>query len=237
MAPMAVLLPHPLSGLFDDRRARVLDVLLAADGPLSGRDVAKRCGVSPTTAGDALDELAERGLVRVVPRGRALLWQLDEDHAFVRMVRDWTAGVDTAVAGLVVDALGEQPESVILFGSTARQDDRPDSDVDVLIVAADPDGRRGYRRRSYAVARGLRQLLGRPVDVVVMGRHEMRARASSPFVQRIAQEGKVLLGTSIPALLAEVTGERSAQAPSFRAGLARQLGCMPARPSSTIPGQ
>jgi predicted nucleotidyltransferase len=199
---MALLLPHPLSGLFDDRRARVLDVLLAADGPLSGRDVAKRCGVSPTTAGDALDELAERGLVRVVPSGRALLWQLDEDHAFVRMVRDWTAGVDAAVAGLVVDAFGERPESVILFGSAARRDDRPGSDVDVLVVSTSPEGRRGYRRRSYALAHSLRQLLGRPVDVVVMGRDEMRAGASSPFVQRIAQEGRVLVGTTIPALLA-----------------------------------
>jgi predicted nucleotidyltransferase len=199
---MAVLLPHPLSGLFDDRRARVLDALLAAGTPLSGRDVAKRCGVSPTTAGDALDELADRGLVRVIPRGRALLWQLDEDHAFVRMVRDWTAGVDAAVAGLVVDALGEQPESVILFGSVARGDDRADSDVDVLIVAAGAEGRRGYRRRSHALARGLRNLLGRPVDVVVMDRDEMRDQASSPFVQRIAQEGRILTGTSIPALLA-----------------------------------
>jgi predicted nucleotidyltransferase len=199
---MALLLPHPLSGLFDDRRARVLDVLLAADGPLSGRDVAKRCGVSPTTAGDALDELAERGLVRVAPRGRALLWQVDEDHAFIRMVRDWTAGVDEALAGLVVKTLGELPESVVLFGSTARQDDRPDSEVDVLVVSASPEGRRTYRRRSYALAQGLRRLLGRPVDVVVMGRDEMRAQASSPFVQRIAREGRVLVGTSISALLA-----------------------------------
>lgn len=202
MAAMAVLLPHPLSGLFDDRRARVLDVLLAADNPLSGRDVAKRCGISPTTAGEALEELADRGLVRVVPRGRALLWQLDEEHAFVRMVRDWTAGVDAAVAGLVADALGEQPESVILFGSVARGDDRPDSDVDVLVVALGADARHGYRRRSYALARGLRQLLGRPVDVVVMDREEMRAQVSSPFVQRIAREGKILAGISIPALLA-----------------------------------
>jgi predicted nucleotidyltransferase len=202
MASMSVLLPHPLSGLFDDRRARVLDALLAADGPLSGRDIAKRCGVSPTTAGDALDELADRGLVRVAPRGRALLWQLDEDHAFVRMVRDWTAGVDAAVAGLVADTLGETPESVVLFGSAARREDRPDSDVDVLVVSAGAEGRRGHRRRSYALAQSMRRLLGRPVDVVVMDREEMRAQASSPFVQRIAREGRVLVGMPIPALLA-----------------------------------
>jgi len=50
-----------------------------------------------------------------------------------------------------------------LFGSAARGEDRPDSDVD-LAVELDPDAHLGLR--FFALERQLSDLLGRPVDLI-----------------------------------------------------------------------
>ncbi|HEY6237016.1 MAG TPA: nucleotidyltransferase domain-containing protein [Candidatus Elarobacter sp.] len=54
-----------------------------------------------------------------------------------------------------------------LFGSTARGDANPDSDVDVLVVL-DPDAHVGLVR-FVALRDHLRQLFGRDVDLVSRG--------------------------------------------------------------------
>jgi predicted nucleotidyltransferase len=52
-----------------------------------------------------------------------------------------------------------------LFGSVERGDDRPDSDVDVLVEFSDDARRRGYFRRFMKHAGFLENLLGRKVDL------------------------------------------------------------------------
>lgn len=199
---MAVLLPHPLSGLFADSRARVLDVLLASAGPLSGREIATRAGIAPTTAGDALESLYEAGFVQVRPSGRSHLWSITEEHALVRMLRAWTADVDAEARRIVEETLGEVPAALVVFGSTARADDTTDSDVDLLLIAADVTRRRRYRERSASIARRLRLLLGRPVDVVVLDAEDLRNRVGSSFVSNVVSDGRLLAGSPVAELIA-----------------------------------
>jgi uncharacterized protein len=61
---------------------------------------------------------------------------------------------------------------VRLFGSVARGDDRPDSDID-LLVDFDPDSSLFDLMR---MTRELEELLGRPVDVVSAGSLKDRDR-------------------------------------------------------------
>ena len=81
------------------------------------------------------------------------------------------------------------PEQVILFGSYARGDIGPDSDVDVLVIANDVLP----RQESVRVQRALRGLLV-PVDVVVATPQQIAAYGDAPgLVYRTAlREGKVL---------------------------------------------
>ena len=90
------------------------------------------------------------------------------------------------LAVAVADAVQHSvaPAQVILFGSRARGDHRPDSDVDLLVVAADanaagPELRARLAAREYLTA--LESDLG--VDVVAMtGREFNRARLASQHV-------------------------------------------------------
>jgi len=86
------------------------------------------------------------------------------------------------------------PEQIILFGSRARGEARPDSDVDLLIVESEPFSVTRSRRKE---ATRLWLALARfPVskDLLLYSRDEVEARrdSSSHVVGRALREGKVL---------------------------------------------
>ena len=62
--------------------------------------------------------------------------------------------------------------SLALFGSAARDELRPESDVDVLVEFEGPASYEGY----FALKDHLEALLGRPVDLVTAGGLKPRAR-------------------------------------------------------------
>jgi predicted nucleotidyltransferase len=92
--------------------------------------------------------------------------------------------------------LGEQLESMLLFGSRARGDSRPDSDIDVLVVVRDPvDYGELIRRTSEVVS-----TLSQDNDVVISRAFvskERFEREQSPFLRNVRREGIVNLGTMV----------------------------------------
>ncbi len=96
--------------------------------------------------------------------------------------------VIAAMADSIVHAF--QPLKIILFGSHARGDDRPDSDIDLLVVFPDvPD------KRKAAVA--IRRELARfpvPKDILVTSAEEIKRRGGlvGTVLRPALREGKVL---------------------------------------------
>ena len=99
--------------------------------------------------------------------------------------------LDRMIRTLVAEA---DPEQVVLFGSRARGDARPDSDVDLLIVESEPFG--PGRSRHAETLRLARALPETPVDrdLLVYSRDEIeRWRGSLNHVAaRALREGRVL---------------------------------------------
>ncbi len=81
---------------------------------------------------------------------------------------------------------------IILFGSRARGDARPDSDVDFLVVRPEI----GSRREEMVQLSELLRPLRLPVDVLVASRRTFEKWASLPgtIYHRARMEGKVLYG-------------------------------------------
>jgi predicted nucleotidyltransferase len=76
--------------------------------------------------------------------------------------------------------------AVYLFGSVARGDAGPDSDVDVgILFAAEPPAT--LDAPQFAVEPELERLLGRPVQVVALN------RASPDLVHRVLRDGRIVL--------------------------------------------
>lgn len=195
------LLDRPLALFYDARRARTLDALLSSSVALTGREVARRADLSPTTANLALGDLETAGLVRRRVDGRAYRWQLRDDNALVRQIRQLARVQDADAAQVVVDALGAEPVSVTLFGSTARGESGAASDVDLLLVAANREQDRLFRRRAYQVSNALRSVLGRPVHVIVMDKDKLVRERAGAFITGVLRDGRALRGAAIQELV------------------------------------
>jgi uncharacterized protein len=87
-----------------------------------------------------------------------------------------------------------RPEAtIILFGSQARGDARPDSDVDFMVVLPEPP--RSTRREMVALSDLLRPLRVW-ADVLVLSAQRFREASAVPgtLAHTVVQEGKVLYG-------------------------------------------
>ena len=88
------------------------------------------------------------------------------------------------------------PEAIILFGSRARGDARPDSDIDLLIIETEPFSPQRSRRkeaaRLYMALRGL----AISKDILLYSRDEFEHWKNSinHVIGRALREGKVLHG-------------------------------------------
>ncbi|NOH03081.1 MAG: nucleotidyltransferase domain-containing protein [Chloroflexi bacterium] len=82
------------------------------------------------------------------------------------------------------------PDKIILFGSHARDDANPDSDLDLLVIVP---GVRHLRKEGIRVRRALRGLLV-PVDIIVATPEQIRRLGNTKgLIYRSAlREGKVL---------------------------------------------
>ena len=74
-------------------------------------------------------------------------------------------------------ACGDAIEEILLFGSVARGDDRPDSDIDLLVITSDED----FRLREYltGLAFDLLMLSGERLSVKVISRADVCKRTGS----------------------------------------------------------
>ncbi|WP_276259800.1 nucleotidyltransferase domain-containing protein [Haloglomus litoreum] len=84
-------------------------------------------------------------------------------------------------------------DRLILFGSVARRDHQPDSDVDALAVLADDaPGETGERVRD--IAYDVMLETGTVVSVQVVHAGTFAERSDHPFFRRVRSEGTALYG-------------------------------------------
>jgi predicted nucleotidyltransferase len=96
----------------------------------------------------------------------------------------------------IVDTIVREadPDTVILFGSRARGDARPDSDVDLLIVERESFSPQHSRRQETARLYLALRKLAMPKDLLLYSRDEFERLKDSAhhIVGRAQREGRVL---------------------------------------------
>jgi uncharacterized protein len=114
------------------------------------------------------------------------VWQVVEGriHYSGRTLAQWVSDV---VADLVATA---DPLRVLLFGSVVRQDDGPDSDIDLLVVLSQVERDRRHEL-TVKLARAITAPV--PVDLLVTDPAEIAERGDLPGILRVAlREGRVV---------------------------------------------
>jgi predicted nucleotidyltransferase len=170
-------LDHILSG--GGGGVRVLRALLAHGGALTVARLAADSRMTPDGVRGVLSDLERARVVEVLGSGRTRLYRAVHEHPLVIGLEHLFAAerlryeeMVGAVAGAAAD---ERIVAVWLFGSVARQEDGPDSDFDVAIVAdVDADG---VDQVADAVREALREHADRSgflVSVVSMSTDDVR---------------------------------------------------------------
>lgn len=182
---------EPFGGVIPGARGAVLSVLLRTGTPLTGRQVhgLLKDAYSLWTVQEALKVLAQLGIVDTQAVGRAGIHSINEEHAAVSALR---AIVDpVAVLREVVGTVaGAEVRAVILFGSIARGEAAPESDVDLAVIAP-----RSWDRR-VELEESVLTRVGNACDVLVFTPAEFDRLASSgePVVRDILRDGIALVG-------------------------------------------
>lgn len=98
-----------------------------------------------------------------------------------------TGHIDRAVQILVREA---SPQRIILFGSFSRGENRPDSDLDFLVIEAEPVNRHKEMVRLRRALSPMRI----PVDIIVKSAHVVREWGNIPgtFLYDALREGRLV---------------------------------------------
>ncbi|MGI8522981.1 MAG: nucleotidyltransferase domain-containing protein [Nocardioides sp.] len=182
---------QPFGGLLPGARGAILAALLRTDAPLTGRQIhgLVRDEHSLWSVQEALKVLARLGLVETRTIGRAGVHTINEGHSSVAALR---ALVDPAAAlkAALEEVVDAEVEAVLLFGSIARGEAVPGSDIDLAVIASP-----GWAGR-VELEDAVRTRLGNHCDVLVFTPAEFQrlARDGEPVVSDIVRDGVALIG-------------------------------------------
>jgi predicted nucleotidyltransferase len=202
----------PLDDLFGQRsKVALLRLLVRTRTEQTGRELSRLVGLDGKTCHTALRHLARQGVVHSRRAGTAILYRLNDRHVLVRQVLESVfrteAGLIEAYAGDLRKRAGIPLLSIILFGSVARGEERPGSDVDLLLVAPDREAGRRHQEALDRAMVALSTSYGNPPQVILLGRRAFsrKARSGDPFVAQVLRTGRVLYGKPFSTLLKDGT--------------------------------
>lgn len=138
-------LSSPISSVIPSAHGAVLAVLARTGEPLSGRRVAALTDgrVGQRRVNDVLGELAGAGIVRREHHPPAKLYVLNREHVAAEGIIALASQWESLLHRIREELAGWQPPplSACLFGSAARGQAGPDSDLDILLVPVPDRGR------------------------------------------------------------------------------------------------
>lgn len=188
----------PIDDLFLNRsHVRVLRALhhLPEGLPASGREIARRAGVTHPTALRALAVLVEAGLVTAgrSPAGDA--HELNRDHFFADQIADLyrvEAGIADELTSFLREELLARTDKVewaTLFGSIVWAGSTPTSDIDLAVSCAHADASEVEEALS-GLSDATRQRFGNHVSPLINTRKQ---RPKSGIWKRIEEDGVPLI--------------------------------------------
>ena len=161
----------------------VAHFVLHPDQALHFRALQRHTAVPNRSLQMALPRLEALGVVTRRAEGRYITFQANTAAPLWSALRQLVRHVADPTE-LLRDALADVPgvDAAFVYGSTARGDVRPDSDVDLFVVGALPDTSSLAARTMEVSA-----LLEREVNVSRYSRTELKERrhAGSPFLERV----------------------------------------------------
>lgn len=195
---------EPLSSMFSPAEAQALEVLARANTEFTGRQVARLASGTPAGIRKALLRLVETGLVLMRPEPHATYFRANRDHVLWGAV-EIALGAPRELERRVAEfSTMHVPESTVaVYGSVARRDSTPSSDIDLLVVHPDNVTIEARDEFSEELREQLEAWSGNPVQIYDVDHTTLRSqyKRHDPIVEQWQQQARTIAGPPLAKIL------------------------------------
>lgn len=191
---------HPLGVVTPTLDGDILAALAGADEGFSGRQLHRLVGhASEPGVRKAAERLVEQGIVLRQQVGRAKVYRLNRQHVAAPYVEGLAA-----LRGALIDRLRaglgtwkEPPMAAALFGSAARGEATPVSDLDLLLVRPGDvlEESPVWREQVAALEREATEWTGNDARVLEYAEEDLAIGAVASLVEGALAEGALVFGS------------------------------------------
>jgi hypothetical protein len=192
------------SDLFSTRgRVDVLRALWGVQIPMTAAEVARRTRMTHPAVSSVLGVLADYGVADSAPAGRGHVYWLNRDNVYVKSLVDPVFLAEQTAPDVLLEAIRSEFEdrtvSVVLFGSYARGDQTPDSDIDVIAVAHNAGVKREIEGSMVASQTAFRRAFGATLSAIVYDPSEAAAlpERAPDLHQSVVRDGVRVCGLDV----------------------------------------
>jgi len=182
-------------------KMRLLEVLFTrSTTEFTGRELAREVGFSPARVHRILQDFTDENLVTMRRSGRSYLFRLNEKSFLAGKLKYIFGKAFSPLEGVrsIVSSKLALPEvvSIVLFGSIARGEEKPTSDIDLCIVAKDGVDKDVVRGKALELNHLTTELFGNMISPVVFVVSEFRDgfKKEQAVVHEVLRDGILFYG-------------------------------------------
>ncbi|MFD4422087.1 nucleotidyltransferase domain-containing protein [Agromyces sp. NPDC058484] len=193
-------LQHPIAAVSGGVEGEVLAVL--ARDPAGQMDVAmlaRMTSKSYTGVRHAIRRLVQQGTVLETTIGSRTVFRFNAEHVLANAITEMASAksrVLDALRDAVEQGFTSRPEFAVVFGSAARDEMTPDSDIDLFFVrsgSADPDL---FDDEAAVIAARTSRLTGNDTRILTYDLTELEQGSDAhPVLAEVARDGVMLQGS------------------------------------------
>lgn len=180
-------------------KVKILLYLLSENLPTSERELAKILGISHMAVNSAMKAFFDLNLVSPMRIGSMRVWKLNEGSYAYQALKGLASLVNAPppLDQLKIEtrgALGSLTgvKKAIIFGSAAEGKERPNSDIDLLVIVAKEEQKRMLRSAISDLTGHCLTFYGNPLSVHVLTEGESSSEKYKPLM-REAEKGIVVI--------------------------------------------
>lgn len=176
---------------------RILRILLKyPTKEFNENELAGICKVGQKTVNRAMPKYVSYGIVGVRTIGKANVYTLNSGHFIVRQLQSLfraEEGARSELKSLLKRAFrGDRAViSLAIFGSLARGEEEPTSDIDVFILTRDE---KSTKRRLDMVRKEVVRRFGNTISEYILTHKEFERKRKTPAINEIITHGELVLG-------------------------------------------
>jgi len=192
-------------------KVKVLRFLFSEKDEHTGRTIADGIGMSASSIYKTLQEMKIEGLITARRKGKAILYKLQESNYIVKkLLEPLFLGEESLyddIISVVKKAFFQRKHDIVsvsIFGSVARKEETPSSDIDLVIIVEEP----GKKAKIDVVIDKLNVFMAEKfqasISPYVLTRLEIRKKYAEkePIITSILEDNQLIYGEPIERIIA-----------------------------------